>query len=71
MSDDLGHRGSPGNLMKAISRIIKLLEEIRDSLKQIANNKREDTLTYETSTFGEKPVQRYANRTGRQRGTAK
>lgn len=54
--DQLGGRGSPGNLMKALNRIIKLLEEIAN------NTKRQDSAIANEIKYGSvDSVTRYTN----------
>lgn len=64
MSDDYGRKGSPGNLIKILGVIVKLLQEQNNLLKQIAGKKK-----LEDDNYTEKTSQPYANRTGTKRGS--
>lgn len=68
MTDNKGSRASRGNLMKAIGKIIKLLEEIVALQRQLVNK--------DKSLLGNRPEElvekdRYTNNTGTTKGTVR
>lgn len=50
MTDDYGHKASPGNVMKALGRIIKLFEEILAVLRRIETNTKKTEIHNYTSS---------------------
>ena len=69
MSEKLGNRGSPGNIMKALGKIISLLEEQNTLLRQLSS-KSNNTVNY----YNEDPVvekANYANKTGQRKGNVR
>lgn len=62
MSDEYGRKGSFGNLIKILNRILKLLEEQNMLLRAVLKKKDED------DNYIEKSPQPYANKTGMKRG---
>lgn len=64
MTDEYGRRGSLGNLMKLLNRILKELEQIHALLRTIAKKSPEDDEFH----YVNKSSQSYANKTGTKRG---
>lgn len=69
MSDELGNRGSRGNIMKAINRVIKLLEDNNDLLRQLVNKDRSFLRDDEEYVEKVRDTSRYSNRTGTKKGS--